>query len=261
MTRAQLTYQRFFPRYLRLCGMSGTLAEARGELARVYGLSVVRVPLRTPGRRRHLGQRVLASRAALWRAVAHRAAACAQAGQPVLIGTDSVADAADLSAWLTQASLPHVVLDARNDRHEADIVAGAGQPGRITVATQMAGRGTDIPLAPGVEACGGLHVVVCQLNPARRIDRQLVGRCARQGDPGSVEILRALDAPLLQHTLPAWLLRAAAASLRADGCLPGWLGRLLTGLAQWRTEARQRRQRAQLQHADAQRTRMAAFRD
>jgi preprotein translocase subunit SecA len=291
VTRAQITYQRFFPRYLRLCGMSGTLAESRGELARVYRLDVVRVPLRKPSRRVDLGHRVFLRRAQQWDAVATRIDELARSGRPVLVGTDSVADSDELSAHLARRGIAHTVLNARNDKDEADIVALAGHAGRVTVATNMAGRGTDIPLGPGVEARGGLHVICCQMNSARRIDRQLKGRCARQGDPGSVETLLCLEVPLIQRTLPAWLIKlasnftvviaseakqssnsatsAAPGSPRqfvprdnvTNGRLPTWLGKLLITITQRLEESRQQAQRAQLLHYDQQLDRQAVFKD
>jgi len=262
VTRAQITYQRFFPRYLRLCGMSGTLTEARGELSRVYGLKVVRVPLRKPSRRIEHGMRVLLHRAQQWQAVAERVAELTQLGRPVLIGTDSVADSESLSAHLSQQGIAHTVLNARNDKQEAAIIAMAGQPGRVTVATSMAGRGTDIPLSPGVAGHGGLHVISCQMNGAGRIDRQLKGRCARQGDPGSVETLLCLEAPLMQRTLPAWLKRAAEKLARQPGGeLPRWLGKVLTVLTQRMEESRQQAQRAMLLQQDQQLDRQALFRE
>jgi hypothetical protein len=201
--------------------MSGTLAESRGELSSVYGLNVVRVPLRKPGRRIELGQRVFLRRAQQWQAVAQRVADCLAAQRPVLIGTDSVADSDSLSLYLTQHGITHTVLNARNDQHEADIVALAGHAGHVTVATNMAGRGTDIPLGPGVDERGGLHVISCQMNSARRIDRQLKGRCARQGDAGSVETLLCLDAPLMQRSLPAWLVKLALFAVTGNHDIPG----------------------------------------
>ncbi len=259
---AQITYQRFFPRYLRLCGMSGTLAESRGELSRVYGMNVVRVPLRKPGRRLDHGQRVFLTRAQQWQAVADRVTDRAQRGQPVLIGTDSVADSESLSAYLTRRGITHTVLNARNDQQEADVVAQAGHAGHVTVATNMAGRGTDIPLGPGVESLGGLHVISCQMNSARRIDRQLKGRCARQGDPGSVDTLLSIESPLMQRTLPVWIKRLAARFAHpADGTLPGWLGQILAIYTQRLEESRQQGQRAQLLHQDQQLDRQAMFRE
>ena len=206
VTAAQITYQRFFPRYLRLGGLSGTLSESRAELLAVYGLPVRRVPLRRPDQRRVLPSRLFHDRKALRDAVADRVAEIQRSGRPVLLGNESVADSEALSERLTAAGLEHAVLNARQDGAEAHIVAQAGQPGRITVTTNMAGRGTDIPLAPGVAERGGLHVISCQLNAARRIDRQLAGRCARQGDPGSVETWLSLHSVLLRRTCPDWLI-------------------------------------------------------
>ncbi|MGA7178788.1 MAG: DEAD/DEAH box helicase [Thiobacillaceae bacterium] len=262
VTRAQITYQRFFPRYLRLCGMSGTLAESRAELSRVYGLNLMRVPLRKPSQRKEFGQRVFLRRAQQWHAVATRVAELARSGRPVLIGTDSVADSESLSAHLSQQGIAHTVLNAHNDKQEADIVALAGHAGRITVATNMAGRGTDIPLGPGVEKRGGLHVICCQMNSARRIDRQLKGRCARQGDPGSVETLLSLESPLMQLSLPAWLKHTAEKLARHDnGQLPVWFGGLLSRFTQRMEESRQQSQRALLLHQDQQLDRLAVFKE
>lgn len=192
-TLAQITYQRFFPRYLRMGGMSGTLTEARGELKEVYRLAVVRVPLRTPSARKVLPTRMFDHPHQLWAAVTERIRALRAAGRPVLVGTGSVAESEALSHCLQRAGIPHKVLNARLEREEAEVVAGAGMAGQVTVTTNMAGRGTDIPLGPGVVAAGGLHVLCCQHNASRRIDRQLQGRCARQGDPGSTETWLAIS--------------------------------------------------------------------
>jgi preprotein translocase subunit SecA len=262
VTRAQITYQRFFPRYLRLCGMSGTLAESRAELARVYGLNVVRVPLRKPSQRIDLGQRVFLRRTQQWHAVAASVAARTREGRPTLIGTDSVADSDSLSAHLAQHGIAHTVLNARNDQHEADIVALAGHADHVTVATNMAGRGTDIPLGAGVAKRGGLHVISCQMNSSQRIDRQLKGRCARQGDPGSVETLLSVESPLMLRSLPAWLRRRADKTARHDsGQLPGWFGKLLTAFTQRMEASRQQSQRAMLLHQDQQLDRQALFKE
>jgi preprotein translocase subunit SecA len=253
-TATQITYQRFFPRYLRLGGMSGTLRESRGELAAVYGLCTVRVPLRRPSQRRALGTRVFADRDTLWREVALRARVVAASGRPVLIGTDSPVDSEQLSAQLTAAGVLHQVLNARHDRDEARIVAGAGEAGRVTVATNMAGRGTDIVLGPGVAARGGLHVICCQLNSARRIDRQLAGRGARQGDPGSVESMLSLDAGLAARYLPQGL-RSLGGRLPARHQALRWLA----AAPQRLEERRQQLQRRRLLAADADIDRRLAF--
>jgi len=258
-TIAQITYQRFFPRYLRLCGMSGTLTEAADELRSVYGLSISRVPLRRPSRRKTLGLRVFAWREQKWDAVIERARALISEGRPVLIGTDSVTDTDQLSFRLAAQCLNHVVLNARNDREEAEIVARAGLAERITVTTNMAGRGTDIPLGPGVTERGGLHVICCQHNASARIDRQLQGRCARQGDPGSVETILSLEDPLIVQSWPGWLrsaLRRHAASLTG---LPGSIARLVAWLPQKREERRQRSERKLLLQHDQQLERRLSF--
>jgi preprotein translocase subunit SecA len=225
-TAAEITYQRFFSRYLRVCGMSGTLSEGRRELAQVYGLRVARVPLRNPSLRRVLPTRVFSSAHARWAFVVQRSRDLRDAGRAVLIGTDSVADSQALSEAMHAAGLEHVLLNARHDRAEAEIVAAAGAPGGITVATSMAGRGTDIALDPQVARRGGLHVILCQANPSPRIDRQFLGRCARRAEPGSCETLHVLDARLPR--------RGAELS-------PAWLARLLVRL---KLGARLRRERA-----------------
>ncbi|MEP6969515.1 MAG: hypothetical protein ABJA49_03685, partial [Betaproteobacteria bacterium] len=186
-TVAQTTFQRFFQRYWRLCGISGTLREARAELRQVYGAQVVGIPLHQPDRRKYLPLRSFASMNDLFAAVTARVVTLQSTGRPVLIGTDSVAASLQLSAHMQQAGITHQLLNALHDDQEAAIVAQAGCHGRVTVATRMAGRGTDIePDAPAL-AVGGLHVISCQHNPSHRLDRQLAGRAARHGDPGSCE--------------------------------------------------------------------------
>ncbi len=199
VTLAQITYQRFFPRYFKLCGMSGTLMESRRELRNIYDLPVAHVPLRRPSQRKLHPARVFADAGTLWPAVVMRVRELHAQGRPVLVGTDSVLESALLSRLLHAGGLPHALLNASQDQHEAEVVAAAGAPGAITVATNMAGRGTDIILHDASRAAGGLHVICCQQNASRRIDRQLMGRCARQGDPGSVERFIALTGPLLVH--------------------------------------------------------------
>jgi preprotein translocase subunit SecA len=204
-TVTQITYQRFFVRYLRLAGISGTLRGAGRELHAVYGLQMVRVPPRTPRRVVHHGTRLLPDTDSLWQAVAARVARLHAGGRPVLIGTETVRDSEALSAVLHGRRLPHRVLNARQDREESAVIAAAGERGRITVATSMAGRGAHIGLGPEVLQAGGLHVVLCQLNASARIDRQFLGRAGRQGQPGSCEVMVAQDFTLLQRWLPsAW---------------------------------------------------------
>jgi preprotein translocase subunit SecA len=209
---ARISYQRFFRRYLRLAGMTGTAHEVRGELWSVYRLPVVTIPMHRPPQRRHLGTRVYTTTAAKWAAVVMHVKRVHEGGRPVLVGTRSVGASEQLSRLLTAAGLSHQVLNARQDRAEADIIAHAGEPESIVVATNMAGRGTDIRLAPRVAERGGLHVLATEGHEARRIDRQLFGRCGRQGDPGSHELLVSLEDEIITvyaSRLWQWLGRVA----------------------------------------------------
>jgi preprotein translocase subunit SecA len=254
-TVAQITYQRFFRRYLRLGGMSGTVAGSAGEMNAVYGLSTVRVPLRLPSRREVWPLRLYPDEQQLWREVAHEVAEIHSTSRPVLIGTASVAQSEQLSAVLTAAGLEHVVLNARQDNAEGEIVAAAGQPDRITVATSMAGRGTDIQLGRGVAALGGLHVILCQHNGSRRIDRQFRGRCARQGEPGTQQTLLCVAGPLFQRWLPGWWLGRVT---RPEG-VPQWLCQFTAFLPQWLEEFTQSGQRRLLCRMDEEAERELAF--
>ena len=174
-------------------------------------------------------------------------------GRPVLIGTRSVAASEHLSGLLSATELPHRVLNARQDQEEAEIVAEAGQAGCITVATNMAGRGTDIRLTPEVAALGGLHVIATERHEARRIDRQLFGRSARQGDPGTCEALVSLEDELIAvHASP--FLRRLAALIEGiiDGRGAGWLGKFLLRQGQMAAETAHHRMRRNLMKADEQ---------
>lgn len=258
-TLAQITFQRFFPRYHRLCGMSGTLREARGELREVYGLDVVCIPSRLAPSRKRLPSRLYGAKHALWDAVARRVAEMRLSGRPVLVGTSSVAESEALSARLTATGIEHAVLNARFDAEEAAIVANAGVPGQVTVATNMAGRGTDIPLADGVAEAGGLHVLCCQFNGSRRIDRQLEGRSARQGDPGSVETWIALDTPRVADVpLLGWVVRRVKVEDGRVRIASGLL-RVLLGLCQRRQAGHERRMRRGLLQADRDRDKGLSF--
>jgi preprotein translocase subunit SecA len=244
-TLARISYQRFFRRYVHLCGMTGTAAEVVGELWAVYRLHVARVPTNRPVRRKYLATRYFGGTEAKWRAVVDSIAARSRTGQPVLVGTRSVAASEKLAALLDQAGLAYRLLNARQDRDEAEIVARAGERGCITVATNMAGRGTDIRLAPGITELGGLHVLSTELNDAARIDRQLYGRCGRQGDPGSCESILALEDDLVKTFLPL-----AATAFERYSRLPAWLGGALFRLAQWRAERTHSRARRDLLDLD-----------
>ena len=251
-----ITYQRFFPRYVRLGGLSGTLAESADELLEIYGLRVAPVPLRKPSLRRYFPTHLYRDRKALWAAVAERIRQLQAAGRPVLIGTESVADSEALSAVLQAENISHVVLNARNDAREAEIVAQAGTGGQVTVATNMAGRGTDILLSTEIAARGGLHVINCQLNKARRIDRQLIGRCARQGDPGSVETWLCAENNLLQNHCPIPLLGWLNRNTPQTG---GMRLRCLLAMLQQRSEQQERLLRRRLLKQDSLLDKKLAF--
>ena len=202
-TLARLTYQRLFRRYVRLSGMTGTAREVAREIRTVYGLDVVRIPLHRPSQRRYALPRVCATQAEKWRLVVETVERLALAeNRPVLIGTRSVGASEEISAILDSRGIKHALLNARQDAKEAEIIAEAGQPGRVTVATNMAGRGTDIRLGSGVAAGGGLHVILTEFHESRRIDRQLFGRCARQGDRGSCEATVSLEDELYATYAP-----------------------------------------------------------
>jgi len=228
-TLARISYQRFFRRYLHLCGMTGTASEVASELWTVYGLRVATIPTNRPVQRRRLPDQVHRTSNEKWAAVLAVIRERHSAGQPVLVGTRSVAASEHLAKLLADEGLAFRLLNARQDADEAEIVAQAGEAGRITVATNMAGRGTDIKLAPGVAAKGGLHVICTERHDSGRIDRQLLGRCGRQGDPGSCQAIVSLDDDLATAHLPP---------LPRGRWIASWAGRALLALAQWRAERR-----------------------
>ena len=243
-TLARITYQSFFSRYLRLGAATGTAREVAAELWRVYGLRVVRVPRHEPNRNVARGTTICADSDQHRDSLVARAGALQRRQQPVLLATRTLAASERLSAALTHARLPHQVLNARNEPVEAAIVAQAGQPGRITIATNMAGRGTDIKLGSGVAALGGLHVIVAECNDAARLDRQMFGRAGRQGDPGSYERVLALDDDVIRDHAPAWLrawlVHIVGAYPRLGGLLAGRVFQVVRARLE-RRAARQRR--------------------
>jgi len=178
--------------------MTGTAREARRELATVYRLQVATIPTNKPSRRVGLPMRIFRTALEKWTAVTGRISELHAQGRPVLIGTRTVADSERLAALLAGAGLECMVLNALQDEREAQIVSRAGRIGQITVATNMAGRGTDIKLGPGVEPLGGLHVIATELHDAGRIDRQLFGRCGRQDDPGTYEAFVSFEDEMLR---------------------------------------------------------------
>ena len=196
-TYARISFQRFFRLYSRLSGMTGTAQEAAGEFWQIYNLPIVVVPPNRPCIRQQRPDVVLATERAKWARIVFEIRAIHDTGRPVLVGTRSVQASEHLSQMLAAKHLSCQVLNAVRHKEEAQIVAGAGQPGQITIATNMAGRGTDIKLGRGVAELGGLHVIAAERNESSRIDRQLYGRCGRQGDPGSSQAIVSLEDELI----------------------------------------------------------------
>lgn len=220
-TLARMSFQRFFRSFHRLSGMTGTAREAAEEFWQIYRLPVVRIPLNTPSRREALAARVYRTRAQKRVAVVGEIRTMLERGRPVLVGLRSVAESEALSRLLVEARIEHEVLNAVRHREEARIILGAGQSGRVTLATNLAGRGTDIRLGAGVARAGGLHVVATEMHEAARIDRQLIGRCARQGDPGSYRVFLSLEDPLLQRFGSGWMRRNPLERAGSDGEIIG----------------------------------------
>jgi preprotein translocase subunit SecA len=252
-TKARISYQRFFRRYLRLAGMTGTAREVAGELWSIYRLRVVSLPTNRPLQRSFLPDRIYPTAEQRWEAVVETISKMHRMGRPVLVGTRSVAASEHLSRFLWDAGLTHKVLNARQDKGEAEIIAQAGEHGRITVATNMAGRGTDIRLAPGVSELGGLHVIATERHEAIRIDRQLFGRCGRQGDPGTCEAIVSLEDELVTvyvSKILQWLV--AVVLKRPNRFMAQWIGKLLFYRAQHTAERLHARMRHELLKMDEQ---------
>jgi preprotein translocase subunit SecA len=256
---ARLTYQRFFRRYLHLAGMTGTAREVRRELWSVYGLSVSRIPPFKPNRRRELGWQICVDKETKFVMIVQRIRAMMAEERPVLVGTRSVADSETLGRLLSRDGLAHRVLNARQDAEEAEIIARAGTGSAITIATNMAGRGTDIPLGQGVAGIGGLHIIVTESNEARRIDRQLYGRCGRQGDPGSYESILSLEDELLQTHFSPVIRLILGRLIGRDRLDCQYLGLLAVRLAQAAQERRDLHLRRDLLQAEEQLDRLLAF--
>jgi preprotein translocase subunit SecA len=254
-TLARISYQRFFRRYLRLSGMTGTAREVAGELWSVYRLNLVTVPTNRPLRRIEHSGRVFRKAAAKWGAVVERICKLSSEGRPVLVGTTSVGASEHLSALLTARGVRHQILNARQDQEEAETIANAGQAGTVTVATNMAGRGTDIKLGDRVADSGGLHVIATERHEAGRIDRQLYGRCGRQGDPGSYQYIVSLEDDLVAKNSWRWLARLIPGTAKGTA----FFGALIVNLSQRGAEGRYAKIRRRLLKLDEQVGKMLAF--
>ncbi len=197
-TLATITFQNYFRMYDKLSGMTGTAKTEEQEFQKIYGLDVIVIPTNKPNQRIDYPDVIYKTKNAKYKAAANEIEECHKTGRPVLVGTTSIVQSEELSGILKKRGIPHTVLNAKFHEKEAEIIAGAGQFGAVTIATNMAGRGTDIVLGEGVPALGGLHIVGTERHESRRIDNQLRGRCARQGDPGSTRFYLSLEDDLMR---------------------------------------------------------------
>ncbi len=252
---ARITIQDLFLRYRHLAGMTGTALTAAREFHKIYRTRVVRVPTNRPVKRKQLPTRVFGTTEQKFAAIVAEISELHEGGRPVLIGTRSIDKSEALSKLLTAAGIEHDVLNANEIAKEADIVAQAGHSNKVTVATNMAGRGTDIKLPEGVAGLGGLMVVGTEMHDAARIDRQLYGRCGRQGDPGSYRQYLALDDDIVREGLgPKYADKTEAMGLQRDGPLDR-LAKMFRR-AQRKVERRHLRDRKMLLHHEKERKKM-----
>jgi len=197
-TLATITFQNYFRMYKKLAGMTGTAATEEEEFQKIYGLDVVVIPTNEPMIRKDYPDVIYKTEAGKFKAVVEEIIQCHSKGQPVLVGTVSIEKSELLSEMLRKRGIPHQVLNAKHHEKEAEIIAKAGQRGMVTIATNMAGRGTDIVLGEGVAKLGGLHIIGTERHESRRIDNQLRGRAGRQGDPGSSRFYVSLEDDLMR---------------------------------------------------------------
>ena len=246
---ARVTIQDLFLKYDRLCGMTGTAASSAPELRKIYNVRVDQIPTNRPPRRKQLPDLVYATAEQKWKAIADEVKQINQTGRPVLIGSRSIDKSERLSELLSELGIEHEVLNAKNIAYEADIVAAAGGVGRVTVATNMAGRGTDIKLSETALELGGLHVICTELHESARIDRQLIGRCGRQGDPGSFRFYMSLEDDILRSGFGD---KVADKFARMGGYKPQTIARFASTFrrAQQKIEKRYFRARKMLLHQE-----------
>ena len=199
MTLATITLQNYFRMYEKLSGMTGTAKTEEEEFKRIYGMEVVVIPTNKPVLREDLPDMIYKTEAAKYRAAVEAIVERHKTGQPILVGTTSIEKSEMISDMLKQKGVQHTVLNAKQHGKEAEIVTFAGQKGAVTIATNMAGRGTDIKLGEGVHELGGLHILGTERHESRRIDNQLRGRAGRQGDPGSSQFFLSLQDELMRR--------------------------------------------------------------
>jgi len=258
-TLARMSYQRFFSRYLYLSGMTGTAEEVRDELWSVYSIRCARIPTRQASKRIFMDSSIYLTRQQKIDAVTARVKVLHKEGRAILLGTASVASSEALSDAFTKTGLTHQVLNAKQDDDEAELVARAGETGRITIATSMAGRGTDIKLQQAVKQCGGLYVLIVERNDAARIDRQLAGRCARQGDPGNVEYILSLEDNLVDGRRGGWRCKVAKIALMKKWFRSQFMAKWVMNWAQKRVEKLHYQMRRDLLKMDRQQGELLSF--
>ena len=247
---AQMSFQAFFRGFRRLAGCTGTAWEAREELWQVYRLAVLRIPTHRPRRVEQHTPRLCVDKAGKWAALARQLRDHQRSGQPVLVGVRSVSSSLALAEQCRALAVPVAVLNAEQHAEEAGIVSLAAQPGQVTIATNMAGRGTDIRLDEPVRSRGGLQVVIAETNESGRIDRQLAGRCGRQGDPGSVAVWYCLEDEVLRRFLPDWVCRALGVLHRLAPALAATQAQRIFAWAQRRAERDAHRRRVAVLQSD-----------
>jgi preprotein translocase subunit SecA len=248
-SEATISRPAYFQLYRTICGMSGTASEAAAELRSCYRLRTSVIPLHRPSRREVQPDRIFATRAAKLAAVAKEVAARRAQGQPVLIGTRTIENSEALAEVLIPLGFPFRMLNAKQDAEEAFIIEQAGEPGIVTIATNMAGRGAHIPVPEESRRAGGLHVIGLERHESSRIDRQLIGRAARQGQPGSAQFFLSLEDDLLMRHAAALVTRLARTTPDAAGELPAKFAAHFLRI-QRQVEAADREQRRQLAKYD-----------
>jgi preprotein translocase subunit SecA len=252
---ARITVQDYFLLYPHLAGMTGTALSSARELHKIYRLRVIPIPTNRPAIRKRLPDRIFGSSDAKWAAIIEEVRELHAQQRPILIGTRSIDKSEHLSSLLSRLGIEHQVLNAHRLQEEAEIVSKAGEKGHVTVSTNMAGRGTDIRLGEGVAEMGGLHVICTEMHDAARIDRQLAGRCGRQGDPGSFRQYLALEDELLMGLGPEKGKRLKAIGESApDASFPRMAS--LFRKAQRKTERKHFRDRKLLMYHEKERKKM-----
>ena len=252
---ARITIQDLFLRYKHLSGMTGTAATSARELKKIYRTPVIRVPTNRPPKRIQLQDRVFGNMESKFVAIVEETVEYHKQGRPVLIGTRSIDKSQMISELLIAQGIQHAVLNANMVAEEAEIVAGAGERGCVTVATNMAGRGTDIKVKPEIEEIGGIHVICTELHDAMRVDRQLIGRCGRQGDQGSYRQYLSLDDDILKNGFgPEKALKLKTQGEQSDGPYHSYAG--MFRRAQVKVERKHFRDRMVLLHHERERKKM-----